>query len=53
MDKKVLKKEIGGSPNESDAAAMLFYEKESLVSRKYVPAYMTQKGKPGTSWMVG
>jgi hypothetical protein len=53
MDKKVLKKEIGGSPNEADAAAMLFYEKESLVSRKYVPAYMTQQGKQGTTWMLG
>lgn len=53
MDKKVLKKEIGGSPNEADAAAMLFYEKDSLVSRKYIPAYMTQKSKSGTSWMVG
>jgi hypothetical protein len=52
MDKKVLKKEIGGSPNEADALAMLYYEPDSKVSRKYVPAYMTQSQTTRT-WMSG
>jgi phage terminase large subunit len=52
MDKKALKKEIGGSPNEADAAAMLYYEEDDMVSLKYPQAYI-EESITGTTWMQG
>jgi phage terminase large subunit len=53
MDKRVLKKEIGSSPNEADALAMLFYEIEDLISRKIKMSYVPQRRHDNLTYMAG
>ena len=50
LDKKALKKEIGHSPDEADALAMLFYYPDSLTSRR-TPVYVHSTRSIGT-WMA-
>lgn len=53
MDKRALKKEIGTSPNEADALAMLFYEKEDFISKKTHPNRRRSVYSSGTTYMAG
>jgi phage terminase large subunit len=54
MDKRALKKEIGSSPNEADALAMLFYELDTMISKKVNYDYVYRnKDTSNTTWMCG
>jgi hypothetical protein len=49
MEKKKLKKEIGSSPDESDALAMLYFNREDYVSKRVVTDHVLHEVK---KWMM-
>jgi len=50
MEKKKIKKEIGHSPDEADALALLYYYPDKMVSRKKRVITITQRSN--TTWMA-